>query len=208
MRLRSNFMAERLIIGTRNAGKFAEICDLLSSVAAELTPLPDSIREIQETGTTFAANAGLKASGYARATRSYVLADDSGLEVEALDGRPGVLSARYGGTDTPFSQKNEQLLREIEKSRDPSRRARFVCALAFAGPDGEVLHTTAGICGGTIARSPRGTAGFGYDPIFVPDGHERSFAELSEAEKNKISHRGRAFCEIIPFLRDFFAKLT
>jgi XTP/dITP diphosphohydrolase len=181
---------------------------LLGAVPVELRPLDPEIKEIEETGSTFAENAALKAAGYARRTLCHVLADDSGLEVEALDGRPGVLSARYAGVDTPFPQKIEFLLNEMRSSPNRSRRARFVCALAFAAPGGAVIRTATGICSGTIADEPRGTGGFGYDPIFIPDGHERSFAELSESEKSEISHRGRAFCEIIPSLRDFFTKLT
>ena len=201
-------MAQRLIIGTRNAGKFAEMSQLLAEVPAHLEPLDAGVNEVAETGATFAENAALKAAGYARDMRAYVLADDSGLEVDALDGRPGVLSARYAGADTAFPQKIEFLLAEMENSLDRSRRARFVCSLALAAPDGKLVQTSVGICNGSIAPGPRGTGGFGYDPIFIPDGHSRSFAELTDAEKGAISHRGRAFCEIIPFLRDFFAKLT
>lgn len=201
-------MLPPLVIGTHNAGKFAEMSRLLADVPAKLGPLDAAVKEADETGTTFGENAAIKAAAYAVAMQRYALADDSGLEVEALDGRPGVLSARYAGVDTPFPRKIEFLLTDMQNSRNSSRRARFVCSLAFAAPDGEIVQAATGVCEGTIAQKPRGTGGFGYDPIFIPDGHSRSFAELSDAEKGAISHRGRAFCEIIPFLRDFFAKLT
>ena len=125
--------------------------------------------------------------------------------VAALDDRPGVLSARYGGSDLGFDQKMMLLLDELEKTGGENRSARFVCAIAIADPDGEIVHTGEGICTGTIAEKPRGNGGFGYDPLFIPDGFEKTFGELPNDVKQRISHRFRAFCQIIPFLRLFYA---
>jgi XTP/dITP diphosphohydrolase len=201
-------MESILTLGTRNPGKLAEMAELLAGVPVEIRHLDAMITEVEETGATFTENAAAKASDYATQTRTYVLADDSGLEVAALGGRPGVLSARYGGVETSFREKMAILLHELEVASDGDRRARFVSALAFAAPDGTLLHTVEAICSGTIATEPRGDNGFGYDPLFVPEGFDRTFGELLEREKSKISHRGRAFEQIIPFLRDFFQKLT
>jgi XTP/dITP diphosphohydrolase len=200
-------MSIELLIATRNPGKINELRGLLGTSDYQLIGLdafPD-VPEIEETGLTFSENACLKAAGYARQTGLLALADDSGLEVDALDGRPGVLSARYGGEDMPFAEKMALLLAEMEKSDDLSRRARFVCAIAVANPGGEILAVTEGVCPGTIAAAPRGSGGFGYDPLFIPDGFDQTFGELPDAVKQEISHRFRAFLEIIPFLRRFKA---
>ncbi len=195
----------RLLIATRNAGKVNELRDLLSGMPVELLNLNDvaPVPEVEETGATFEENAILKARGYALQTGTWALADDSGLEIEALDGAPGVLSARYGGSETGFAEKIQRLLSEIDETEDPERRARFVCSVALADAEGEVRFTAEGICAGTIAEEPRGTGGFGYDPIFIPDGFNSTFGELPVRIKQQISHRGRAIAKIMPFLRDF-----
>jgi len=203
-------MNNRLLVATNNKGKLGELRDLLSKTDVELLTLVDVgiTTEIDETGSTFAENAALKANAYARMAAVMTLADDSGLEVEALDNRPGVYSARYGGADIGFDQKMSLLLGELEKTNDSDRRARFVCSLSIADAEGAIIHSVEGICAGTIALRVRGSNGFGYDPIFIPDGFDETFGELSDAVKRKISHRARAFCEIIPFLRGFFAIRT
>lgn len=172
-----------------------------------LSDFPDAV-EVAETGDTFCENALLKARGYARQTALIALADDSGLEVACLDGRPGVLSARYGGDAMPFFEKMKKLLNEIAESGDTTRRARFVCSIVVAAPEGEILFRADGICDGRIADQPRGVGGFGYDPIFIPNGFDKTFGELSADVKREISHRGRAFSQIIPFLRDYYCELT
>jgi XTP/dITP diphosphohydrolase len=199
--------APSLLIATNNNGKAREYADLLRPLAIDLLFLNDLDRivEVDETGATFAQNAELKAAGYARQAGRVTLADDSGLEVDALGGIPGVFSARYGGVDTPFAEKMEMLLRELEKTGDASRRARFVAAIAVSDETGKILQTVEGICTGHIAPSPRGSRGFGYDPLFIPDGFDQTFGELSDATKQKISHRASAFSQIIPFLRGFLA---
>ncbi len=198
---------QKLLIATNNSGKIHELRDFLDTLPFELLNLSDfpDCADVEETGATFAENAQLKASGYAMQTGLLSLADDSGLEVESLDGRPGVLSARYGGPDTNFTQKMDLLLTELNKTGDIIRSARFVCSIAVADSDGRILSTSEGICEGKISSIPYGSGGFGYDPIFIPEGYEQTFGELNERVKQKISHRFRAFEEIIPFLRHFEA---
>jgi len=197
----------KLLVATNNQGKLAEMIDRLADLPVELRSLSDieTFDEVEETGATFVENARLKASGYAAQTGLPAIADDSGLEVAALDGRPGILSARYGGANTSFDEKMTKLLSEIDKTGDTRRKARFVCAMAIADAAGNILYTTSGICDGKIAAEPRGNLGFGYDPLFIPDGFELTLDELPGAVKQKISHRARAFEQIIPFLRDFIA---
>jgi XTP/dITP diphosphohydrolase len=203
-------MPKKLLIATNNAGKVAELRAMLEDIPLEIVGLDifADLSEVEETGNTFDQNARLKAVGYARQTGLTALADDSGIEVDALDGRPGVLSARYGGIDTPFAEKISLLLDELAQTGDKERRARFVCSIAIAAPSGEILFSANGICSGRISQNPSGNNGFGYDPVFIPDGHEMTFGELSGDVKHKISHRGKAFLQIIPFLRDFSGVLT
>ena len=197
----------RLLIATRNRGKIREFAALSADLDVAVVGLEDlgiSV-DIPETGGTFAENAMLKARGYALQAGCVTLADDSGLEVVALDGRPGVLSARYGGSEMPFDEKMRLLLAELDQTAANDRRARFIASIAVADHDGRLLHLTEGICTGRIADSPRGNGGFGYDPLFIPDGYDQTFGELPDAVKQNISHRARAFSQIIPFLRGFFA---
>ena len=194
-----------LLVATGNPGKVTELREMLAGLPIDLLSLADfpHVVEVEETGATFAENALIKASGYARQTGHAALADDSGLEVAALDNRPGVLSARYAGEQTPFSEKIVKLLAELERSGAKDRSARFVCSIAVTDENGQLLYSAEGICEGHLAPNPRGSGGFGYDPIFVPDGFDLTFGELSQAIKNQISHRARAFGQIIPSLRDF-----
>ena len=152
--------------------------------------------DIEETGKTFAENAALKASSVAKVMGEWAIADDSGLAVAALDGAPGLYSARYGKTD---EERINRLLRELEGENN--RQAQFVCAIAIARPDGAIALQTEGICPGEILKSPQGNGGFGYDPIFYVPSQQQTFAEMSPAVKNKISHRGRAFEQLLPHLR-------
>ena len=197
----------KLLVATNNKGKLGELIGLLDGLPLDLLSLSDigCTVEIEETGATFAENAALKARGYARIAGIPTLADDSGLEVEALGNRPGVFSARYGGADLGFDKKMLRLLDELEKTGGKNRTARFVCSMAIADAGGEIVHSAEGICDGRIAQKPHGTGGFGYDPLFIPDGFENTFGELSNDVKQKISHRFRAFEQIMPFLRLFYA---
>ena len=153
-----------------------------------------------ETGDTYADNAILKARFYARATGLCALADDSGLEVEALGGAPGVYSARYAGAGASDADRRTLLLSELVDVPAEQRNARFVCVVAIALPNGGVLNTSEGVCNGQIIFEPRGTGGFGYDPLFVPDGFDQTFAELPDTIKNELSHRARALVKTRDFL--------
>ena len=191
-----------LLLGTRNPGKIYEIKLILGDVALEFSSLNDfpHVAVAEENADTYAGNAIAKAQFYARATGLPALADDSGLEVEALDGAPGVRSARYAGGDATDSDRRKLLLSELARTGSDNRRARFVCATAIASVDGGVLNLSEGICEGTITFEPRGESGFGYDPLFVPDGYDQTFGELSDEVKNRISHRARALLKLREFL--------
>ncbi|HEY0384535.1 MAG TPA: XTP/dITP diphosphatase [Pyrinomonadaceae bacterium] len=193
----------QLLIATFNAGKVREFASLLVTLSLRLHSLDEfpAIREVAETGATFAENAILKAEGYARQTQLWTLADDSGLEVQALDGAPGVLSARYAGPQATDAERIALLLDELAKTNDEQRRARFICNIAVADPDGQVLKLVEGICEGHLARAPRGTNGFGYDPVFIPEGYQQTFGELPVEVKKSVSHRARALAAASTFLQ-------
>jgi XTP/dITP diphosphohydrolase len=184
----------QLVVATHNAHKTREIEDILGSGLAvrDLTAFSE-VSEIKETGTSFEENAKLKAIAVSRKLPGLVIADDSGLEVEALGGAPGIHSARYAGANASDKERIAKLLSRLAKV-DPKgnqRRARFRCVLAVAR-DGQILATFEGIVEGRIAEQPRGSHGFGYDPIFIPNGFEETFAELPDEVKNNISHRAKA----------------
>jgi XTP/dITP diphosphohydrolase len=191
-----------LLLGTRNPGKVIEIVNILAGSGWSFSSLQKfpGVGEAEENFTTFAENAIAKAQFYASATGLCALADDSGLEVEALGGAPGVFSARYAGADASDADRRALLLSELIKVGDPNRRARFVAVVAIATTEGKVLNTSEGICEGTITFAPRGSGGFGYDPLFIPDGHTQTFAELPDTIKNQISHRARALLGTRTFL--------
>ena len=183
-----------LVVATGNPGKLKEMQALLADLDWELRLKPTEL-EVEETGTTFAENACLKASQVALATGEWAIADDSGLEVEALDGAPGVFSARYAENDAACIAR---LLKELEG--ESNRAARFACAIAIARPDGTIALEAQGVCLGEILRSPQGMGGFGYDPVFYSPAHQLSFAEMPAEIKRSISHRGKAFQQMIPQL--------
>ena len=195
-----------LLIATNNAGKVRELASLLAGVPIRLKNLAglDGICEIEETGSTFRENAEIKAAGYAMQSGVWSLADDSGLEVAALGGAPGVYSNRYAGEGASDAAKMRKILDQLAAVPDAARDARFVCAMSIADDTGKIVFTAEGSCPGTLANQPRGTNGFGYDPIFVPDGFDRTFGELSGDIKQQISHRARAIKEIIRYLHGFF----
>lgn len=183
----------KLLIATANAHKVEEIRQILADFPVQLCDLRDfpPVEPPDETGLTYAENAELKARFYAQHTGLPALSDDSGLEVDALDGAPGVYSARFGGHDMPHSQKILRILQLLEQEPEKPRTARFRCCCTLAQPGSErILHYEA-TCEGSIASQPGGQGGFGYDPIFLVDGH-RTMAELSAREKHAISHRGQA----------------
>lgn len=184
-----------LVVATGNPGKLREMQAYLADLGWELQLKPDEL-EIEETGDTFAENACLKASQVAVATAEWAIADDSGLSVDALAGVPGVYSARYGKTD---AERIERLLRELGEAEN--RTAQFVCAIAIARPDGSIALQAEGICPGEIISTPRGTQGFGYDPIFYVPEAQLTFAEMNPEMKRSLSHRGKAFQALLPKLR-------
>ena len=191
-----------LLLGSHNQGKVREITSILENCGwsfASLKQFPN-IEAAAENGDTYSANAIAKARVYASATGLLALADDSGLEVAALAGAPGVFSARYAGENASDADRRQLLLSELAKIGDKDRRARFVSSVAIADKDGYVLNVVEGICEGTITLGPRGNGGFGYDPLFVPDGYDQTFAELSEEIKNRISHRAKALIQTRQFL--------
>lgn len=190
-------MNRQLLLGTRNPGKVKEIMTILESSGWLFSSLRDfaEVGPAAEHGATYVENAIAKAQFYAAATGLLALADDSGLEVAALGGAPGVYSARYAGDGASDADRRALLLSELAEVDLADRRARFVAAVAIARPDGAVLNISEGICEGTIIFEPRGTGGFGYDPLFVPDGYDQTFAELSDQVKNRISHRARALMQ-------------
>ncbi|HTQ07538.1 MAG TPA: RdgB/HAM1 family non-canonical purine NTP pyrophosphatase [Polyangiaceae bacterium] len=194
-----------IVIATTNEGKLAELRALLSDLPLELLSVADVLGDklsINEDGSTFDQNALTKARAVCQATNLYALADDSGLEVDALGGRPGVRSARFANERATDAENNAALLRELEEIGDGGRAAKFRCVLALASPWAlDRVETVEGSCDGFIARAPRGSGGFGYDPLFiVPELGNRAMAELSEAEKNGVSHRARAVRALRPLL--------
>ena len=199
--------ATKLLVATKNAGKIKELNDLLTDLPLNLLSLSEfpSVCEVEETGRTFAENAALKARSYALQTSLQTVADDSGLEVNALGGKPGIFSARYAGESATDEERTAKLLQELSSTRDSERRARFVCAMAISDENGEIKFLAEGVCNGKISLTASGTNGFGYDPIFIPDGYEQTFGELPDQIKQEISHRGRAARKIIQYLRDFYA---
>ncbi len=188
-----------LILATRNPHKLREFERLLAPAAISLAPLPEAVALPPEDGETFAANALPKARAAAAATGQVAIADDSGIEAEALDGRPGVRSARYAGEHSSDQENLDKLLAEAPAGS----RLRYVCALAYVDPVDATENVFFGTCAGRLADAPRGAGGFGYDPAFLPDGENhtgRTMAELSDAEKDQISHRARAVGELVRWL--------
>ena len=184
-----------LVIASHNPGKVREIADLLQPFGTEVTSVADlGLAEPIETGTTFAANAELKARAAAEASGQLALADDSGLVVAALGGEPGIHSARWAGPDKDFRAAMQKVEDELQGKND--RRAHFACALALCWPDGN-LEAFDGAVHGTLVWPPRGTEGFGYDPVFVANGHDLTFGEMDPAEKHRISHRADAFRKLV-----------
>jgi len=201
----------RILIATTNAGKVREFRRLLSGTEMEVEDLSayTKIPAAEETGRTFADNACLKASYYARAMSAWTLADDSGLAVDALNGAPGVHSARWAemaGEDRGDEANNALLLRQLESVPDALRTARFVCSLAFSDPTGRILLTASDSVEGRVLRSPRGKGGFGYDPLFLYESHGLTTAELDADVKNQISHRGKAMRRMVELMRRHIMK--
>ena len=193
----------RLVLATRNPHKVGEVREILSAagVEVELLPLPSEVPEVVEDGLTFAANALKKARAAVAATGLPAVADDSGICVDALNGMPGVFSARWAGRHGDDAANLALVLDQVSDVRDAQRGAAFVCAAALVLPGGDE-RVVEGRLRGTLAPSPRGAGGFGYDPAFVPTGSTRTTAELTPSEKNAISHRGEAVRALAPLIMD------
>lgn len=194
---------KKLVVATRNRGKIKEIQALLEGMVESVicTDDVDGLPDTVEDGLTFAENALKKARDASLFTGLPALADDSGLVVDLLDGRPGVYSARFAGEGAGDEANNKRLLDELQGFGSDRRRAAFICVLAFVTPDG-VERTFAGRIGGRILSASRGNGGFGYDPLFLVDGFDRTMAELGMEEKNGISHRGQAFRQFRDYLKE------
>jgi len=191
-------LPSRIVLATNNAGKLAEVRAMLGAIGVEVVPVGEIVSawSVEETGDTFEANAILKARDLAGRAGAPVLADDSGLEVAALGGRPGVRSARYAGEVATDAENVALLLREMAAVPDEERAAAFRCAMALVWPDGDLV-TVSGTCPGMISTVPRGTGGFGYDPVFLDPETHQTFAELSAEAKNARSHRRRALDALV-----------
>lgn len=192
----------KLVLATRNRGKIKEIRDKLNEYSVVIECLADypQIPEIEETGKTFADNATIKAKTAAEWTNLPALADDSGLEIEYLDQKPGIHSSRWGKTDW---ERIDKVLRKLHNIKGEQRVARFICVMSLFISN-QQTYTTIGSCSGRISLLPQGNSGFGYDPIFIPDGYERTFSQLGVEIKNRISHRAIALEKMLQIILNYF----
>ena len=194
-----------LFIGSNNQGKIKEIRDLLPKRVEILTPKDFDLKSPNESGKTFDENSFLKAKFFSKKTKMICLADDSGLEIDSLDRFPGIYSARWGGKKSNFNLAIKRVYKELKKNDvnwyKIKQTARFVCTLTVYWPNNKFINVS-GKVEGTISRFKKGNNGFGYDPIFIPDGFDRTFAELPSEEKNEISHRGRAMQNLLTFISE------
>jgi XTP/dITP diphosphohydrolase len=195
-----------LLVGTTNAGKVREMRDLLAGLPARVVFPADLglTLEVEEGETSFVANAKLKARAYRRASGVLSIGEDSGFEVDALNGEPGVISARWGGSD--YTVKNRRIVELVDGLPNDKRGCRYISVLAIATPDGRIFQRT-GTCRGLVAPEPAGAGGFGYDPIFMVPELGRTMAQLTQAEKAEISHRGRAVRKALPLLRSLLDEI-
>jgi len=194
----------RIVVATKNPGKIAEIQEILEDIPCEVFPVSEVYSEFQveEDGQTYAENAVKKAKAAAVRTRIIAIADDSGLEVDALEGAPGIYSARFGGKHLSQSEKNKLLLHQLQGIAN--RSARFRCVIAVVSPEGKV-KTTEGVCEGVIGAEERGAEGFGFDPVFIVPEYGKTMAELGSIIKNTISHRAKALSNLRGILPEFLA---
>jgi len=195
---------KEIIVGTNNNGKYKEICDLLPNEIKKYSPKEFKISSPKENGKSFAENSMIKASYFSKKTNLVCLSDDSGLEIELLKGAPGIYSARWGGIKNNFDEAIQKVFKEMSKIKKDWKRknaAKFICCMTLFWPDG-LNYSSTGVVKGKISAEKRGNNGFGYDPIFIPDGFDRTFAELPPEEKNEISHRGRAMKNLLAFISE------
>ena len=196
-----NDKIEKILIGTNNPGKYKEICDLLPKKIKKYSPQDFKILTPEETGKSFEENSILKASFFSKQTNLLCISDDSGLEIDALKGSPGIYSARWGGPKNDFNLAIEKVYKEINKSKEDfnlNNKAKFICCLTVFWPNGK-NYTSKGIVKGIISSIKKGNKGFGYDPIFIPDGYTKTFGEMEPKFKMSIDHRFNAFKKIKHF---------
>lgn len=210
----SRLMPQSIVLASGNAKKIAELRPLLQPLGVDLIGLSQlaerglsDIGEIIEDGDTFAANAAIKAKQAAQKTGLPAIGEDSGIKIDALDGRPGVYSARYAGPECNDDANNALMLKELDGVPDEKRGAGYVCHITLAAPDGSILAEAEAACRGRIGYEPRGSHGFGYDPYFVIPEYHKTFAELGPAVKKALSHRGRALAIFLPRLRAALQQL-
>lgn len=198
---------DKIIFATGNEGKMREIREILKDLGMKILSMKEAGADLNivEDGSTFLENAEIKARAVWEKTGGIVLADDSGLVIDCLNGEPGIYSARYMGEDTSYEIKNQNLLNRAAKARGDERSARFVCSIAAVLPDGNVLHTEETM-EGVLADNPAGEEGFGYDPIFYLPEFQKTAAELTMEEKNKISHRGKALDAMKCKLMEYYGR--
>lgn len=201
-------MKKRLVLATGNKGKISEMKRILDEFHIEVISVKEleNMPDVKEDGATFFENSRKKATEIAKAAGMFALADDSGLEVDALQGRPGVYSARYSGENATDLSNNEKLLEELKNVEESNRTARFKCVMVAASPEGKIISSE-GSCEGVIANSMKGEGGFGYDPLFYVPAFGKTMAELSPDEKNSISHRGEAVKKIMELLPSFLSEV-
>jgi len=196
---------KEVLVGTNNQGKYKEICDLLPKEVKKYSPKQFNIRTPEETGKSFEENSMIKASYFSKKTNLICLSDDSGLEIDILNGEPGIYSSRWAGEKSDFDlgiRKIFEKINKVEKNWSKNKKSRFVCCMTLFWPNGKNLSTK-GVIEGKISNKKKGNKGFGYDPIFIPDGYKQTFGEMESNLKMSIDHRYKAFTKIEKF---FFKK--
>jgi XTP/dITP diphosphohydrolase len=195
-------MSRQIVLASRNRKKTREVAEILAPFGFEVVPVTEfpDVPEVVEDGDTFAANAAKKASEVAVAIGRWAIGEDSGLAVDALNGAPGIYSARFSGPGANDESNNAKLIAELESVPDEARGGQYICSVALSNPQGMIRLAVEGTCRGRIIREPRGTGGFGYDPYFLIREYHRTFAELGSTVKHRLSHRARAFGQFIPRL--------
>ena len=189
---------KKIIIGKKNSGKYEEICALLPKNIKKFSPKKFNVKTPKETGKTFKKNSHIKASYYSKKTNLVCLSDDSGLEINVLNGAPGIYSARWSGKKNNFRLAIKKVLKKIKIKNKKNSKAQFVCSLTIFWPDGK-SHTCQDVIKGKVSDKPKGNKGFGYDPIFIPHGYKKTFGQMRPSLKNSIDHRSKAFAKIKKF---------
>jgi len=204
----SHMSFRTIVLASRNRKKTKEISEILAAVGFSVIPVTDfpDVPDVDEDGLSFAENAAKKASQVARQLNQWVIGEDSGLMVDALNGAPGIYSARYSGAGATDEKNNAKLLMELTGIPDDKRGAGYICSVALSNPDGEIRIACEGTCRGRILHEANGAGGFGYDPYFLIPEYHLTFGQLSSVVKHRLSHRARAFAKFIPLLQDIWGE--